>query len=126
MKTKIVLDYNFTCTVQSLFRAISTSEGLSEWFAEKVVLSGNIYTFYWNKVPHVAIMVTKKDKSFIKFHWAADDKEVFEFRITKSDLIAYNTLTVTDLVDEEDIEESISLWNSQIEKLKRSIGCVKN
>lgn len=126
MKKKIVLDYPFICSVPSLFRAITTAEGLSEWFADKVEVTGNIYTFYWNKIPHVAIMITKKENSSIKFYWADDHEAVFEFKIIQNELISTNSLIITDLVEEEELVGTANLWNNQVEKLKRSIGCVKN
>lgn len=126
MKKKIVLDYPFGCTTASLFRAISTAEGLSDWFADKVDISGNLYTFYWNKIPHIAIMIAKKENHLIKFYWADDTTNVFEFKIVQNELIATNSLIITDFIDSDDTESAINLWDNQVEKLKRAIGCAKN
>lgn len=126
MKKKIVLDYQFVCTTASLFRAISSAEGLSDWFADKVDISGNLYTFYWNKIPHMAIMVAKKENQMIKFYWTDDTASVFEFKIIQNELIATNSLIITDFIEEDDLEGATNLWDNQVEKLKRAIGCAKN
>lgn len=126
MKKKIVLDYSFPCTVQSLFRAISTADGLSSWFAEQVNITGNLYTFFWNKVPVTAVMVSIKENNAVKFYWTDDPKNTFEFKIIQNELIHSNSLVITDFVDEDDESGAINLWNAQVEKLRRAIGCAKN
>lgn len=125
-KQKIILEYALAATTKSIFRAVSTSPGLCEWFADDVDITGSTYTIYWNKIPHIAHMVSKKENQHLRLRWSDQTDCYFEFKIVKNELTNANTLIVTDFAEVSECQESIELWNNQIEKLKRSIGCLKN
>ena len=46
----------------------------------------------------------------------------FEFRIETSNLTKNVALTIVDFAEPEDKEDSIMLWDSQIDNLKRLMG----
>lgn len=123
---KVVLEYELNCTPQSVYRALSTPEGLRDWFAEKVDVFDSRYTFYWNKTPSKARVTDSKENVFIQFQWEEDPKRTFEFRIDQHELTRDISLIITDIVDEHDYEDTVRLWNIQVDKLKRSIGSAKN
>jgi hypothetical protein len=62
--------------------------------------------------------------TFIRFRWEDDDQDssFFEFRIVTDELTNENALMVTDFVEDAEKKETIDLWNSQINSLKRCIG----
>ncbi len=120
---KYVLEYIFIASPKFLYNYLSTEDGLSEWFADKVIVKDNIFHFYWNGSEEKAIISEKKDKEFIRFKWL--DKEInnfFEFEIDSSSINSEITLVVTDFALEEDIKESEMVWNAAINKLLRIIG----
>ena len=50
MKESFRLEYVFdNASLAALWSSISTPVGLSSWFADDVIVDGEIYTFMWNK-----------------------------------------------------------------------------
>jgi len=125
-KQQFKLEYSFKSSAKVLFNRLSTPSGLSEWFADDVNVENNYNTFIfmWDGYPSKAEVVSKKDGSFIKFHWEEDEDDdvYFEFRILVDDLTGDLALIITDYAEEDEIEDSIQLWNSQIDQLKQIIG----
>ncbi|MFT4072828.1 MAG: START-like domain-containing protein [Dysgonamonadaceae bacterium] len=112
-------------SVISLWNMISTADGLNGWFADKVTITDDIkYTFTWNKSDSIALMISQKPSSFIRFQWEEreDPATYFEFRIHIMELSKDITLEITDFADHEDKADAIFLWESQMEILKRKLG----
>jgi len=125
MKKKIQLEYTLNSSPKILFSRLSTPGGLSEWFADDVNVNGNTYVFFWEGEEFKADVVQKRENKFIRFRWHdAEDQEssCFEFRISMDDLTGDVALIIIDFVDEEDMDSSIELWNSQVDKLKHVLG----
>ncbi len=122
---KIVLEYALDATTQSIFRAFSTEIGLEDWFADKVEILGGTYTFYWSKSPHIATLVSRKENSYLRLKWIDSEDSYFEFKIFNNEMTNGKTLVITDFADEGELKDAADLWDNQIEKLKRSIGCAK-
>jgi hypothetical protein len=118
---KIELEYVMNCSPKVLYNRLSTASGLSEWFADDVAVSGKKYTFIWDGASQDAELALKKENLIVRFNWT-DDDAYFEFRITRDELTGDVSLIITDYVDEDDIEESKSLWDSQISTLKHILG----
>ncbi len=109
----------------SLWRMISKIDGLSEWFADEVSMdsSETIYTFSWGKSQNQAEIVSKKPQICIRYKWMDDSEDVyFEFILHKLDLSGDMTLEITDFAEPEDKSDAISLWETQVEELKRKLG----
>ncbi|HOK61313.1 MAG: START-like domain-containing protein [Tenuifilum sp.] len=123
---KVELEYQVNTSPGVLFKRLSTPHGLSEWFANDVNLSGNVFTFIWDGDTKKAELVDKKENKFVKFRWITEQNEAghhFAFKLTKDELTGEVSLTVIEEVnEEEDIDEVVSLWNYQIGELKRLIG----
>ena len=126
MKRKIVLEYPLRCTSGSLFRAVSTPLGLQSWFADRVEAGGNRYDFFWGKTSQTAWIVHTKPNVSVRFQWDGDEKRALEMRIDTEELTGGTILTITDFVNDEELDEERSLWDTLVEKLKRAIGCPKN
>ena len=111
--------------VSLLWMYISTANGLQQWFADKVDIAHKDCVFRWNNVPQTAHLLSHRTGSHIRFHWEDEDpKTYFEMRITVSELTDSTVLTVTDFADAEDEEDSRDLWTSQVDTLRRVIGCL--
>ena len=79
---KYTLEFPIKSSVSVLFNAVSTPDGLSEWFADNVNWSGNIYTFIWNDSEEEAELLKKINNQLIRFRWLEEDEETFfEFKI---------------------------------------------
>ncbi len=112
-------------TQSSLWRMISQIDGLSEWFADDVTMdeTESVYTFTWGKSESQAEIVQSKPQVSIRYRWIGDDESVyFEFRLRKLDLSGDMTLEVTDFAEPDDKGDAITLWESQIEEMKRRLG----
>ncbi|MBN1952484.1 MAG: SRPBCC domain-containing protein [Bacteroidales bacterium] len=123
MKKKLTLEYTLNSSPKILYPRLSTPGGLSEWFADDVNLKRNIYFFIWEGTEQRAEVVRKKENHYIQFRWLDDpDEPTFEFRINVDELTGDVALEIQDTIDEEDEDDVIGLWDSQIAELKHVLG----
>jgi len=123
-KVKFQLEYTFNSSPKVLFNRLSTPAGLSEWFADDVnVREGKIYVFIWDGAEQEAELVAKRDLKSAKYHWLdEDDDSYFEFKIEVDDLTGDVALIITDFAEEDEKEDSINLWDTQIAELRHVLG----
>ncbi len=123
-KIKYQLEYTFNSSPKVLYNRLSTPAGLAEWFAEDVnVKDGKIYIFIWEGAEQKAELISKRDLKSARFRWLDEDEDTyFEFKIEIDDLTNDVALIITDFADEEDLEDSQSLWDSQISELRHVLG----
>ena len=124
MKIKYELEYFLNSSPKILYNMLSTPAGLSGWFADDVNVNGNVYTFIWGKSSQEAKETARKDNLFVRFQWLEEEGEdtYFEFRIRVDDLTGDVTLIIIDFVEEDEKDDSIDLWNTQIAALKHLLG----
>ncbi len=124
MKNMLKLEYTINSSPSVLYKQLSTPSGLSEWFADDVNLKGNTFTFIWDGAEEQAEMILKKENKFIRFRWLeADDKDAFfEFKIHQHELTRDVALEITDFADEDNADDVRNLWDSQISRLKHTMG----
>ncbi len=125
-KTKLQLEYIINCSPKVLFNRLSTAAGLAEWFADDVMVKGNFFTFIWGDSNEVAEKKNHRENKMVRFEWEGDDLDkdecYFEFIINQDDLTSDVSLTIIDFTDDDEVEETTSLWNAQITKLKHMLG----
>ena len=122
---KYELEYTLNCSPKVLFSRLSTPEGLSEWFADNVIVEGDIFTFLWEKSESKARLAAYKENKFVRFEWIDmenDESNYFEFRLSVEELSGSVALIITDFADPEEKEDAVYLWDSQITDLKRALG----
>ena len=72
-------------------------------------------------------MISKKKDEFVKFRWLEAEEEgedtFFELRIRMDDLTGENSLLITDFADDDEVEDAKDLWEAQVTKLRRVLGC---
>ena len=125
MRSKFELEYNLNCSPKVLFSRLSTPEGLGEWFADQVNVEGDVFKFYWNSSESKAKLSAMKENKMVRFEWVGMENEesnFFEFRINMEELTNELALMITDFAEAEEKEDSIYLWDSQINDLKRALG----
>jgi uncharacterized protein YndB with AHSA1/START domain len=125
-KEKFELEYIINTSPSILYARLSTPSGLSEWFADDVNLKGKVYTFVWNGSEQQAEQVLRKDNKMVRYHWLddEDEKSYFEFRINVDELTGETALMIVDHAEEGEKEDTIELWNQQIDELKHGLGSV--
>lgn len=124
MRKKIELEYIFSSSVKVLFSRLSTAVGLAEWFADDVFQNENDFVFVWNGVEHVARLVENKPNVYVRFQWEdrPQEDEYFEFSIHVQPLTQDVALLITDFTDTDEAEDTVELWNQQIDMLHRNLG----
>lgn len=123
-KSKFQLEFSINCSPKVLYNRLATPAGLSEWFADDVnVKNGDIFVFIWDGAEQEAKLVAKKDQKYAKFQWLdEDDDSFFEFRIAIDDLTGDLALIITDFAEEDEKEDSMNLWETQVGELKHVLG----
>jgi hypothetical protein len=110
----------------SLWRMISMPDGLSEWFADEVSFDeeNNQYLFRWSKSEDIALVQFSKPMNVIRFRWLDEEQDMayFEFAIHKLELSGGLTLEITDFATTEEKNDAITLWEKQVDELKRKLG----
>jgi uncharacterized protein YndB with AHSA1/START domain len=125
MRSKFELEYNLNCSPKVLFSRLCTPEGLAEWFADQVNVDGDLFSFFWNSSESKARLSALKENKMVRFEWIGMENEesnFFEFRINLEELTNELALIITDFAEAEEKEDSIYLWDSQINDLKRALG----
>jgi len=122
-KIKYELEFPIQASPNMLYQYITSASSLSEWFADDVNSRGKVFSFFWDGVEEKAELVTSRNNHFVKFKWLEhEDDSYFEIRIVVDELTKDVSLIITDFSDEDEVEESKMLWESQIADLKQVLG----
>ena len=122
-KKKFNLEYEIKSSPRILFSFISESNGLSQWFADKVTFRDQIFTFTWDDEEQKAKLVAMKENKFVRFRWLDDDPQCyFEMEVVQDELTNDVALSVTDFATEETLAERKLIWNNQINYLIGVLG----
>ncbi|MCK5536826.1 MAG: SRPBCC domain-containing protein [Bacteroidales bacterium] len=128
MKKEFKMEFVVNTSPKLIYVRINSPSGLSEWFADDVNSSEDIYTFKWDGSVQLARRIENKTNEFVRFTWLNDKKEIeesgtfFEFRIQEEELTGDVSLMITDYSEEDELEENQNLWEQQISQLKQSLG----
>jgi len=120
-KIKIQLEYVVNCSPRVLYTWLSTASGLTEWFADNVKVRGKKFTFVWEDIELTAEMTQQKENKLVRYNWLTDEN-YFEFRITQDELTGDVSLIVIDFADEDEVQGTKELWDSQVMELKHKLG----
>lgn len=123
-KVEFTMEFVVKASPKMLYKFLSTPSGLSEWFADNVNSRGKSFVFIWDGSEETAVLVNKKADKHIRFKWEEDEdpETFFEFKLVTDDLTNDVSLIITDFADEDEIEESQLLWESQVNSLLHAIG----
>jgi len=125
MKEKYHIEYVFdTVSRRSLWNHLTTPPGLSSWFADDVTIHNNIYLFKWSKEVQEAEVLSMKPEISVRYRWTdeAEEEDYFEFKIHSIELTRGIALEITDFAEPNEKQDSIGLWDTQVEQLKRTLG----
>lgn len=124
-KEKFHIEYIFDkVSRRSLWNHLTTPPGLSAWFADDVTINDNTYVFKWNRDEQEAEVLSVKPEISIRYRWTdeEEDNAYFEFLIHTVELTGATALEITDFAEPDEKKDSINLWDSQVEELKRTLG----
>mgnify|MGYP006180772595 CR=1 FL=1 len=125
-KEQFELEYVLKTSPKVLDKLLSTPDGLSEWFADDVIVKDDMYTFHWDGSEEQARLISKKAGEHIKWQWLNDEEDeletFFEMKYTIDPMTKVVILTVSDFAEQTEKEEVMRLWESQISDLRRVIG----
>ena len=122
-KIKYELEFPIQASPNMLYQYITSASSLSEWFADDVNSRGKVFSFFWDDSEEKAELISTKNNQFVKFKWLdEDDDYYFEIRIAVDELTKDVSLLITDFSEEDEVEESKMLWESQIADLKQVLG----
>ena len=121
-KVKVELEYVINCSPKVLYNRLSTASGLSEWFADDVRIKGKLFTFIWDNTEQTAKMTLRKENVLVRFNWVDEEDYYFEFKLVRDELTSDVSLLIVDFADEDEVEETEELWNSQVSDLKHVLG----
>lgn len=124
-KEKFHIEYVFDkVSRRSLWNHITTPPGLSAWFADDVIIQEDTYIFKWDKDEQEALVISMKPEASIRYRWTDEEDEIayFEFKIHTFELTGTTALEITDFATPDDKKDSIDLWDTQVEELKRTLG----
>ena len=122
-KIKYELEFPIQASPNMLYQYISSASSLSEWYADNVNSRGKIFSFFWDGVEEQAELISSKNNQFVKFKWLEEDDNYYlEIKIVVDELTKDVSLMVTDFSEEDEVEESKMLWESQIADLKQVLG----
>lgn len=124
LKERVIMEFEVRSAPNVLFDLISTPSGFSEWYCDDVDVRGDQYTFKWGSDEEAATMIGRKAPEVIRFHRNDDQDEAsfYEFRIRIDAMTNEVALIVTDHAWPNEVEETRSLWASQVASLLRVLG----
>jgi len=125
-KTKFELEFVIQASPQLLYQYMHTPSGLSEWFADNVNARTEKYSFIWDDSEEEALLLRKKPNEFVRFRWLNGDDDqddcYFEMQIVVDEITKDVSVVVIDFAEEDEVDESKMLWESQIGDLKQVLG----
>ena len=125
-KIQFEIEFVIQASPQLLYQYMHTPSGLSEWFADNVNARTEKYSFFWDDSEEDALLLRKKVNEFVRFRWLNGDDDqddcYFEMRIVVDEITKDVSIVVTDFAEEDEVEETKMLWESQIGDLKQVLG----
>jgi len=126
-KIKYEIEFPLNVSPQLLYQYISTPSGLSEWYADNVNFTNDVFVFVWeDEETQKAKISINKPFEKIRFKWLDQNEEetgfYFEFSIEQDELTKDVSLVITDFAIEDEMEDVKQLWESQIADLKHILG----
>ncbi|WP_158827274.1 START-like domain-containing protein [Mucilaginibacter lacusdianchii] len=122
-KKKFHLEYEIKSSPRILYSFLSESNGLTQWFADKVNVRDQVYTFTWDDEEQKAKLLLMKENKLVRFKWLDDDPQCyFEMEIVQDELTNDVALSITDFATEDIISERKQIWDNSVDYLISVLG----
>lgn len=118
------MEFLFRASPSILYQFFTTPNCLIRWFCDEIDITGEMYTFIWDGADEIAELVEDKENERVRFKWedADSDDEYLEFKFEKSPVTNETILTITDFCDDDEVDDQMQLWESQMKQLKQETG----
>lgn len=120
-KKEFTIEKTFRASPKILFKFLTTPSGLVQWFADHVDKTGDNYSFFWNGSEETATISQFNEDELLKLQWDDEDEYIL-YRIDKSEVTGETILFVTDFAEEDELDDQIQLWESQLDDLAKCMG----
>lgn len=123
-RVKIELEFIFRASPTILYKFLTTPACLIRWFCDEVDITGETFVYTWSGADEVAELIDDIEDERLKFKWedADDENEYLEFRMSKSPITNTSILEITDYCDEDEVDDTKALWESQMKVLQSVTG----
>ena len=124
-RVQFTIEELFKASPAMLYQFITDPATLVRWFCDECdVENGDEYSFTWNGSTETATLVESDENERIRFTWddADEPEEYFEFRMYKAGVTDQTVLEVHDFCDDDEVDDSRELWESQLKTLRQEIG----
>ncbi len=124
MKERVQMEFHVRSSPNMLYELVSTPSGFSEWYCNDVNVRDDQFTFLWDGEEEETTMIGRKVGEVIRFRRNDDEdpNAYFEFRVKIDAMTNEVALIVTDHAWPDEVEDTRTLWNSQIGDLMRVLG----
>jgi len=123
-RVKIEMEFIFRASPAIVYKFLTSPDCLIRWFCDEADITGDVYTYTWSGADEVAILIDDIEEERLKFKWEDADnaEEYLEFRMSKSPVTNTSILEITDFCDDDEIEDTKALWESQMKVLQGVTG----
>lgn len=123
-RAKFTLEFIFRASPTILYKFITTPSCLIRWFCDEVNIQDDTFTFVWSGAEEVAELIDDFEDELVRFQWedAESDEEFLEFKLSKSPVTGETILEITDYCDDDEIDDTKQLWESQVKVLRQETG----
>ncbi len=123
-RVKIELEFIFRASPTILYKFLTTPACLIRWFCDEVDITGETFVYTWSGADEIAELIDDIEDERLKFKWedADDENEYLEFRMSKSPITNTSILEITDFCDEDEVDDTKALWESQMKVLQGVTG----
>lgn len=117
------IEYSFKAKAELIYNYLSIPYNLATWFADDVQINQDLMIFTWEGSSERAKITKQILKKKVVFRWIdRPDEEYLTFDIETDEVTGGTVLQISDYDDEDQIQEANLMWDTAIEKLKRTIG----
>jgi len=123
-RVKFTREFIFRASPQIVHQFLTTPACLTRWFCDEVDIMDTSYTFVWNGSEEVAELIENEEPNRLRFKWedAESEEEFLEFDIQKSPVTNETIVNITDFADEDEVEDQVALWTSQMKRMREETG----
>jgi uncharacterized protein YndB with AHSA1/START domain len=122
-KEFLELKYSFDCEPRDLFLALTKSEYMRNWLAERVEQDEKtgVYSFHWRNYTESARIVEKVQDRYLKWQWVGGERPNNEFLIFSIDMIpgdVYVDMYILDICEPGEREIMTRGWDKLMDRLR--------
>ncbi|MEL6275555.1 MAG: START-like domain-containing protein [Bacteroidota bacterium] len=123
-RVKFTKEFIFRASPGIVYQFLTTPACLTRWFCDEVDITDTTFTFVWSGAAEVAELIEDVEPNLLRFKWedAESDEEYLEFDIQKSPVTNETIVNITDFADEDEVEDQVALWTSQMNRMREETG----